>query len=165
MIQSKNFIEDILKRLRYYKMLGDKTFEQLEEKYFFYQPNGESNSIAIIIQHMHGNMKSRFTNFLTEDGEKPWRNRDAEFELTQLTKHELTDLLDKGWAIVLHTVESLQEDELMNEITIRAEKLFVYDALFRQLAHNAYHIGQIIYIAKSIKDDQWQNLSMPKPKK
>ena len=160
-----NYIAATTKRLQYYKSLGDKTFEQLDEKDFHYRPNEESNSIAIIIQHMYGNMMSRFTNFLTEDGEKPWRKRDAEFEPMELTKQDLLDCWNTGWSTVLHTIGNLSEEDLEKEITIRSEKLFVYDAILRQLAHYPYHIGQIIYIAKMLKDTEWKNLSMPKPKK
>jgi hypothetical protein len=130
-----NFIAATTKRLQYYKSLGDKTFEQLDEKDFHYRPNEECNSIAIIIQHMYGNMMSRFTNFLTEDGEKPWRKRDAEFEPMELTKQDLLDCWDTGWSTVLHTISNLSEEDLEKEITIRSEKLFVYDAILRQLAH------------------------------
>lgn len=160
-----NYIAATTKRLQYYKSLGDKTFEQLDEKDFHYRPNEESNSIAIIIQHMYGNMMSRFTNFLTEDGEKPWRKRDVEFEPMELTKQDLLDCWNTGWSTVLHTIGNLSEEDLEKEITIRSEKLFVYDAILRQLAHYPYHIGQIIYIAKMLKDTAWKNLSMPKPKK
>jgi hypothetical protein len=155
-------IEDILKRLVYYKSLGDKTFEQLEENDFFYRPSPESNSIAIIIQHMYGNMMSRFSNFLTEDGEKPWRNRDAEFEANEFTRQDLQDCWQTGWSLVQSVISNLSHEDLDKEITIRGEKLFVYDALLRQLAHYPYHVGQIVLIGKMIKDTAWQNLSVPK---
>ena len=158
-----NFKAAALKRMLYYKSLGDKTFEQLGENDFYYRPNEESNSIAIIIQHLYGNMMSRFTNFLTEDGEKPWRKRDAEFEPMELTKQDLVDCWNTGWSTVENAISSLSETDLEKEITIRSEKLFVFDAILRQLAHYPYHIGQIIYIGKIIKDSEWKNLSMPKP--
>lgn len=160
-----NFIADTAKRLAYYKSLADKTFEQLDEPDFFYRPNEESNSIAIIIQHMHGNMMSRFTNFLVEDGEKSWRKRDEEFEPSSLNKTELIDRWNQGWTLVFTTINALSEADLEKEITIRAEKLTVYDAILRQLAHYPYHVGQIIYIGKMLKDTRWKNLSMPKPPK
>ncbi len=156
------FITDAIKRLRYYKNLGDKSFEQLTETEMHFRPTAESNSIAIIIQHLYGNMMSRFTNFLTEDGEKQWRKRNAEFEPMELTKQDLTDCWNTGWAMVINTIEALQTEDLMNEITIRSEPLFVFDAILRQLAHYPYHVGQIVFIAKMAKDKDWKNLSMPK---
>jgi hypothetical protein len=158
----EGFLKDTIKRLHYYKELCDKTFDQLEEKDLFFQPNAESNSIAIIVQHLHGNMLSRFTNFLTEDGEKTWRNRDAEFEITSNKKEEVLSLWKEGWDCVFAALESLEPKDLLKTIYIRTEPLLVYDALLRQLAHYPYHAGQIIYIGKLIKDSQWQTLSIAK---
>lgn len=158
----EGFIKNTIKRLRYYKDLGDKTFDQLEEKDFFYQPTKESNSIAIIVQHLHGNMMSRFTNFLTEDGEKPWRKRDAEFETIPTTKEEVLASWNAGWYCVFNALESLQPADLTKTIYIRTEPLTVYDAMLRQLAHYPHHVGQIIYIGKMIKDEQWKTLSIAK---
>jgi Protein of unknown function (DUF1572) len=160
----KEYIATVIRRVKYYKELGDKTFEQLKDEDFHYQPNEESNSIAIIIQHMYGNMLSRWTNFLTEDGEKEWRQRDDEFEIHSYSKQQLIELWEKGWACFLNAIEPLQEDELLKTIYIRKEPLSVIDAINRQLAHYPYHIGQIIYIAKIIKDQDWKNLSIPKKK-
>lgn len=159
---STQFITDAIKRLRYYKDLGDKSFEQLTETEMHFKPSAESNSIAIIVQHLYGNMMSRFTNFLTEDGEKPWRKRDAEFEPMELTKQDLIDCWNTGWATAINTIEALKPEDLMKKITIRSEPLFVFDAILRQLAHYPYHVGQIVFIAKMIKDKDWKNLSMPK---
>jgi len=158
----EGFLKDTIKRFKYYKELGDKTFEQLEEKDFFFQPNEASNSIAIIIQHLHGNMLSRWTNFLTEDGEKEWRKRDAEFEPMQCSKQELIAFWNDGWKCVLDTLQSLQSADLEKTIYIRTEPLKVYDAILRQLAHYPYHVGQIVYIGRMIKDNGWQSLSVPK---
>ncbi len=158
----KDYLETAIRRLKYYKELGDKTFVQLNEWDFHYQPNDESNSIATIIQHMAGNMLSRWTNFLTEDGEKEWRKRDEEFEIHQYTKQELIELWEKGWACFLGTVSALKKKDLKKTITIRQEELTVIDAINRQLAHYPYHIGQIIFLAKIIKNKNWQNLSIPK---
>jgi hypothetical protein len=154
-------LKDITSRLKYYKTLGDNSFLQIKEADFLYRPNEESNSIAIIIQHLYGNMMSRFTNFLTEDGEKEWRKRDAEFEPMELTKEDLLDCWNTGWATVLNTLDSLTPADMTKEITIRGEKLLVYDALLRQLAHYPYHVGQIIYIAKIVANN-WKSLSIPK---
>lgn len=158
----KDYLQTVIKRLRYYKDLGDKTFEQLVEWDFHYQPNPESNSIAIIVQHIAGNMLSRWTNFLTEDGEKEWRHRDAEFEDQHKNREELIAYWEKGWECFLSAISSLKKKDLKKTIIIRGEKLTVVDAINRQLAHYPYHIGQIIYIAKAIKNVSWKNLSVPK---
>lgn len=158
----KDYLQTAIKRLKYYKDLGDKTFEQLNDWDFHYQPNEESNSVAIIIRHMAGNMLSRWTNFLTEDGEKEWRNRDTEFDTTQETKKELLERWEKGWDCFLGALDSLKKKDLKKKVTIRQEELTVIDAINRQLAHYPYHIGQIIYIAKIIKNKNWKNLSIPK---
>lgn len=158
----KDYLETSIRRLKYYKDLGDKTFVQLNEWDFHYQPNDESNSIATIIQHLAGNMLSRWTNFLTEDGEKEWRKRDEEFEVHQYTKQQLTDLWEKGWTCFLDTLSALKKKDLKKTVTIRQEELTVIDAINRQLAHYPYHIGQIIFLAKIIKNKNWQNLSIPK---
>jgi hypothetical protein len=156
------FLQSTIKRLSYYKDLGDKTFAQLTDAALLYQPNEESNSIAIIIQHMSGNMLSRWTNFLTSDGEKDWRNRDLEFEQQKLNKQELIDCWEKGWQCCLNTLNSLTEEDLLKTIYIRSEGLLVADAINRQLAHYPYHVGQIIYVAKIITNTSWQNLSISK---
>ena len=159
---AKTFLETAISRLKYYKELGDKSFEQLNEWDFHYQPNDESNSIAVIIQHMAGNMLSRWTNFLTEDGEKEWRQRDAEFENGKQNKEELISLWEKGWECFLGTLQSLKKKDLKKTVTIRQKPLSVVDAINRQMAHYPYHIGQIIYIAKIIKSKSWKNLSIPR---
>jgi len=159
---AKEYLSTSLRRLKYYKELGDKTFEQLNEWDFHYQPNEESNSIAIIIQHMAGNMLSRWTNFLTEDGEKEWRRRDEEFEIKQYNKQQLIELWEAGWNCFFNTLAKLKKKELKKTVHIRNEPLTVIDAVNRQLAHYPYHIGQIIFLAKIIKNKNWQNLSIPK---
>jgi len=159
------YLESVIKRMLGYKELADKTFSQLEEKDFHFQPNETSNSIAIIIQHVSGNMMSRWTNFLTEDGEKTWRARDEEFEEQTHSREQLIDIWDKGWECMLQSLRSLTENDLLKTIHIRNEPLSAVDAINRQLAHYPYHVGQILYIGKIIKDDQWKNLSMPKRKR
>jgi len=156
------FLQSAIKRLAYYKELGDKTFAQLSDKDFHFQPNEESNSIAVIVQHMAGNMLSRWTDFLTSDGEKEWRNRDIEFEEQNLSKEQVIAFWEKGWDCCLGALNSLTEDDLLKTIHIRSEGLVVVDAINRQLAHYPYHIGQIIYIAKMVRNHDWQNLSIPK---
>lgn len=156
------FLKDAIKRFRYYKELGDKTFEQLTESDMFLQPSGESNSIAVIVQHLYGNMLSRWTNLLTEDGEKEWRRRDAEFEAAPCSKQDLLSFWDEGWKCLFNSLEKLRPEDLTKNITIRTEPLSVYDAILRQLAHYPYHVGQIVYLGKMIRDGQWRSLSIPK---
>jgi Protein of unknown function (DUF1572) len=158
----KTFIQSAIKRLSYYKELGDKTFAQLNDADFHFQPNETSNSMAIIIQHTAGNMLSRWTDFLTSDGEKEWRNRDVEFEDQNLTKQELIDFWQKGWDCCLDALNALTEGDMLKTIYIRSEGLLVIDAINRQLAHYPHHVGQIIYLGKIIKNNNWQNLSIPK---
>jgi len=158
------FLQTSVKRLGYYKELGDKIFSTLTEADFHYQPNEESNSIALIIQHLSGNMISRWTNFLTSDGEKEWRNRDQEFETIGNSKEQLLLMWEKGWEVCLGAIKALVEDDLLKTIYIRNEGLMVVDAINRQLAHYPYHVGQIIYVAKIIKNEKWESLSIPRNK-
>lgn len=162
MISAASFTTDIVARFNYYKKLADKTFEQLNESDMRWRPSADSNSIAIIIQHMYGNMMSRFTNFLTEDGEKAWRKRDAEFEPMEVSKQDLLDFWETGWSHVLSTIASLTDEQLLQDVTIRTEKLKAYDAVLRQLAHYSYHVGQIVVIGKMIKNSEFLSLSIPK---
>ena len=158
----EGFLKDCIKRFQYYKELGDKTLDQVNEEELYWMPSSESNSIALTIQHMYGNMKSRWTNFLTEDGEKPWRNRDQEFETQTMTKTQVLDIWNQGWACLLDTLAVLKKEDLQKTIYIRTEPLLVYDAILRQLAHYPYHVGQIVYIGRMIRNEQWKNLSIPK---
>lgn len=151
-----------IKRFAFYKDLGDKTFAQLGEADFHFQPNEVSNSIALIIQHMYGNMLSRWTNFLTEDGEKQWRSRDTEFEPQHYNREQLLGLWEKGWTCLFDTLSSLKEEDLLKIIYIRTEGLIVIDAIHRQLAHYPYHVGQIVYLGRLVTGKQWQSLSIPK---
>lgn len=156
------FLSSAIKRFNEYKALGEKTFAQLTGEQMLRQPNEASNSIAVIIQHLHGNMRSRWTNFLTEDGEKSWRQRDAEFEVHSLAKEQLLNLWDEGWRVFLDALQSLSEDDLGKTVTIRSQPLLVVDAINRQLAHYSYHVGQIVYLGRWMKDAEWQSLSIPK---
>jgi hypothetical protein len=155
-------LSSCIKRFKEYKALGDKTFVQLSDEQLHLQPNEASNSIAIIIQHMHGNMLSRWTNFLTEDGEKSWRKRDEEFEVQSLSKEQLLTLWEEGWKVCLDTLETLTGDDLLKTITIRSQPLIVIDAINRQMAHYSYHVGQIVYLGRWMKEGEWQSLSIPK---
>jgi uncharacterized damage-inducible protein DinB len=156
------YLEAAIKRFKEYKALADKTFEQLNDEEMHCQPNEASNSIAVIIQHMYGNMLSRWTNFLTEDGEKEWRKRDEEFEIHHYSKEELIELWNKGWSVFLNALEALTENDLTKTITIRSQPLVVIDAINRQTAHYSYHVGQIVYLGRWIKNEAWKNLSIPK---
>ena len=153
-----------LKRFQYYKNIADQTFEQLEEPQLFWQYNPESNSIATIVKHISGNMISRWTNFLTEDGEKDWRNRDAEFENDIQSKAEMLEMWEKGWLVLFDALNQVNDANINSIILIRGEKLSFVDALLRQLAHYPYHIGQIIYLAKMLKNDDWKTLSIARNK-
>lgn len=155
-------IDNLLKLLRYYKSLGEKTIESLNDEELYLIPNAESNSIPIIVKHLAGNMLSRWTNFLTEDGEKDWRNREGEFEATIKSREELLNKWEEGWQCFLGTIENLQESDLSKTVYIRNEGHTVIDAIHRQLAHYSYHIGQMVYLGKMIKGEEWQSLSIPK---
>lgn len=155
------FLDSASKRLKEYKLLGEKTFDQLSEEQLNFQPNKDSNSIAIIVQHLHGNMLSRWTNFLTEDGEKQWRKRDEEFEIKRFTKEQIIKLWSEGWQTLLQTLSSLSDDDLTKTVSIRNEALNVIDAINRQIAHYSYHVGQIVFLGKWLKGEDWKSLSIP----
>jgi uncharacterized protein DUF1572 len=160
----EEFLQSAIKKFKAQKTLGEKTFAQLDDKDFLFKPSNESNSIAVIVQHMSGNMLSRWTNFLTEDGEKVWRERDKEFEDVLTTKQDVLNAWNTGWQCVLETLESLRPNDMLKTITIRNEPLLVVDAIIRQIDHYGYHVGQIVYVGKIIKDDNWQTLSIAKNK-
>ncbi|MGL6125601.1 DUF1572 domain-containing protein [Chryseobacterium artocarpi] len=153
-----------VKRFEYYKSLGDKAFDQLTDDQIFWQYNEESNSIAVIVKHIAGNMLSRWTNFLTEDGEKSWRHRDEEFVNTFKTKDEVLEFWEKGWKCLFDALNQINDENLYATIYIRGEAHPVIDAILRQLAHYPYHIGQIIYLAKMIKNEDWKTLSIARNK-
>ena len=157
-----NFIQSATRRFSDYKNLGEKTFEQLSETEMHYAPSEVCNNIAVIIQHLHGNMLSRWTNFLTEDGEKSWRDRDAEFEKKKLSQEELVTLWAEGWKVIFETLGSLTAEDLHKTITIRSEPHSVMDAIVRQIAHYSYHVGQIVLLGKLIKGTAWKTLSIAK---
>lgn len=156
-----NYLESVIKQFEYYKMLGDKTFAQVPDEKLFWQYNEDSNSIATIAKHLWGNMLSRWTDFLTTDGEKEWRNRDEEFENDIATKEEMLQKWNDGWNVFLNTLKSLKEKDLEKIIYIRNQGHTVMEAINRQLAHYPYHIGQIVFIGKMCADN-WTSLSIPK---
>jgi predicted 3-demethylubiquinone-9 3-methyltransferase (glyoxalase superfamily) len=159
---SASFLPASLHQFRYYKGLAEKTFDQLQPEQFFWQSHADGNSIAIIVQHMWGNMLSRWTDFLHSDGEKSTRNRDAEFEVVITDVPTLLAHWKAGWDCVFQALESLQESDLEKSISIRNQKLTVTEAVTRQIAHYAYHVGQIVYIGKMMVQENWQSLSIPK---
>ena len=161
------YLESIKKQFLYYKTLGEKAIEQLEPEQLFVSVNEDTNSIAVIVKHLSGNMISRWTDFLTSDGEKEWRNRDDEFEDSHLhgnDKEELMKLWNKGWDCFFNTINALTPDQLETIIYIRNEGHTVIEAINRQLAHYPYHIGQIVFYAKMLKKSEWNSLSIPKNK-
>ena len=158
------YIEGIHKQFTYYKSLGDKTIAQIPEEKLFWQYNNDSNSIAILIKHVWGNMKSRWTDFLTTDGEKEWRHRDTEFENDIKTKEELLDKWEDGWQCLFIALESITENNFNQPIYIRNIEHTITEAINRQLAHYSYHVGQIVFLGKMIAAEQWQSLSIPKGK-
>jgi hypothetical protein len=155
-----SFISSCINQFNYYKSLGNKTFDQLSAEQLLLKPSNESNSIAIIITHMHGNMLSRWTDFLTTDGEKPNRNRDAEFDVGTFTKQQLIALWEEGWQCLLNTLNTLTDTDLETIVYIRNQGHTVYEAIIRQMAHYGYHVGQIVYIGKLL-NSQFESLSIP----
>ncbi|RZK58039.1 MAG: DUF1572 domain-containing protein [Pedobacter sp.] len=156
-----DYLESAKKQFEYYKMLGDKTFAQLSEEQLFWQFNEESNSIAMIVKHLWGNMLSRWTDFLTSDGEKEWRNRDNEFENDIATKVELLEKWNAGWQCLFGAINPLTAADLNREIYIRNQGHTVTEAINRQLAHYPYHVGQIVFLGKMLCNENWQSLSIP----
>jgi hypothetical protein len=157
-----SYLIGITKQFEYYKLLGDKTFEQLNEHDIHWQFNNDSNSITIIVKHIVGNMLSRWTNFLNEDGEKLWRHRESEFEDTYISKSDMIADWKKGWQCLFDAIKPLNDDELERIIYIRNQGHTVSEAINRQLSHYAYHIGQLVFVGKMIKGEDWQSLSIPK---
>ncbi|WP_334124688.1 DUF1572 family protein [Empedobacter brevis] len=160
-----DLMNGIFKQFQYYKQLGEKTFSQLSEQDLFWQYNENSNSIAVIVNHLSGNMLSRWTDFLTTDGEKEWRNRDEEFEVQIQSKGELLEKWERGWNCLFEALKYIKKDEDLEQVIyIRNEGHTVIEAINRQLAHYPYHVGQIVFIGKMLKDTEWNSLSIPKNK-
>src|SRR5262245_13690821 len=162
---SKHYLEEVRRQLEGYKRLGEGAFNQLKDEDSFVTIDAESNSIAIIVKHVTGNMRSRFTDFLTTDGEKLDRHRDQEFELTsKTTRADVMGWWDKNWPIVFSALGSLKPEDLMRTVTIRNEPHTVLQAINRQLAHYALHIGQIVFLAKHLCSSEWKTLSIARGK-
>jgi hypothetical protein len=156
------FIETTRKQFEYYKMLGEKAMAQVPDEGLFWQANADSNSMATIVKHLWGNMLSRWTDLLTSDGEKPWRERDAEFENDLKTREGVMQKWNEGWNALFAALNSLGADDLEKIVYIRNQGHTVEEAILRQLAHYPYHVGQMVYVAKIIVSDKWESLSIPR---
>ncbi len=159
-----SYLKDSIDVFRYYKKLGERAMAQCPDDALFEALDAESNSIAIVVKHMAGNMRSRWTDFLTTDGEKPDRNRDTEFETPPKTRAELMELWERGWKQVFDALEPLGDEDLVRAITIRTEPHSVMQAINRQVAHYSYHVGQLVYVAKNLAGNKWQTLTVPRKK-
>ncbi len=157
-----DYLKGVKKQFQYYKLLGDKTIARLDDGQLFWQYNEESNSIAILVKHLWGNMMSRWTDFLTTDGEKDFRNRDAEFEADIRNRKELLQKWEEGWECLFTAINPLTDQDLNKEIFIRNQGHTVVEAINRQLAHYPYHIGQMVAIGKMLNGNGWESLSIPK---
>ncbi len=163
-METLNYLSSAKRQFLYYKSLGEKAMEQLKDEELYWQPNEESNSIVTIVQHMWGNMLSRWTDFLSTDGEKPWRQRDAEFDNEKLDRETILKKWNDGWKCLFDALDSITDADLNKVVLIRNEEHTVLEAINRQLAHYPYHVGQMIYIAKICRNDGWKSLSIPKNK-
>jgi len=159
---STSYLEDSLALFRYYKKLAEGALEQVTDEQLFISLDEEMNSIAIVVKHVAGNMRSRWTDFLTSDGEKPDRNRDSEFITPPKTREELLRIWNKGWEAVFGALQPLSDTDLSRKITIRGEPHSVMQAINRQIAHYSYHVGQIVLLAKHFKSSDWKSLTVPR---
>ena len=157
-----SYIEDSRAVFAYYKKLGERAMDQVTDEQLFATLDEEANSIAVIVKHLAGNMRSRWTDFLTSDGEKPTRDRDSEFEGPPGRRAELMQMWEDGWSCLLGTLESLTDADLARTVTIRGERHSVMQAINRQVAHYSYHVGQMVLLAKHLAHEHWQSLSVPR---
>jgi len=161
----QNYFEDAIASLKSYKKLADKAIAQLKDEEFFVTLDEESNSVAVVMKHMAGNMFSRWTDFLTSDGEKPNRNRDMEFVIEQnTTRQDVLNYWERGWACVFAAIEPLKLEDFEKTVMIRGEEHTIVQAINRQLTHYAYHVGQIVFLAKHFRASEWSSLSVPRNK-
>ena len=158
----ENYLKNSIQLFRYYRSVGEKSIDQVSDQSIHWQYNDDSNSISIIVKHITGNSLSRWTDFLTTDGQKEWRKRDYEFEKTDFTRSEMMDLWNQGWDCLFNAIEPLTEADLSKTVYIRGEAHTVTEAINRQLAHLPYHIGQIVFIAKMLAGQDWKSLTIPK---
>lgn len=159
---ASSFLQASIKEFNRYRSLGEGAMAQVPDEALCWQYNPESNSMAMIVQHMSGNMLSRWTDMLTTDGEKEWRHRDQEFEVVLHTREEIMEAWHRGWDLVMGTLAELREEDLERTIFIRAEAHTVTEAIVRQIAHYASHIGQLVYIGKMVMNEGWKSLSIPR---
>ena len=164
MTLAAHYLEEIHRQMQSHKRLADGALAQISEEEFFRELDPESNSIAIVVKHMAGNMRSRFTDFLTTDGEKPDRNRDQEFEVGIGNRAEFLAAWERGWKLVFSAIDALKPEDVERTVMIRSESVTVLQALNRALAHLAYHVGQIVYLAKYFRSEKWTTLSVPRGK-
>lgn len=157
-----NYLDSARQQFQYYKTLGDRTLAQLADDQLFWQYNPESNTIAIIVKHLWGNMLSRWTDFLTADGEKEWRQREAEFDADIKDRRELEEKWEAGWQCLFSALDSITEEDFDTIIYIRNMGHTVVEAINRQLAHYAYHVGQMVYLGRMLKGSEWLSLSIPR---
>ena len=159
-----NYLSSAIKQFEYYKVLGEKAMAQVEDDRLNWQSDEEANSIATLVYHLHGNMLSRWTDFLTSDGEKPWRERDAEFDNTAIERDALLSKWNEGWNCLFTALNALQADDFVKVVYIRNQGHTVVDAINRQLCHYAYHVGQLVLLCKLCRTADWQSLSIPRGK-
>lgn len=158
----QNYLSDAIEQFRYYKKLAEKAFEQVSDEQFFQTIDPESNSIAVIVKHIAGNQRSRWTDFLTTDGEKDFRNRDTEFEIIGEDRQSLMEFWESGWVALFNALEPITPEDFSKTVTIRGQEHSIAMAINRQLCHYSYHIGQIVFLAKHLKSSNWKTLSVPK---
>lgn len=158
----ENYLTDAVASFRNYKKLAEKAMAQISDEEFFKTIDAESNSVAVIVKHIAGNQKSRWTDFLSSDGEKDFRNRDTEFEMIGDTRESLTEFWESGWQTLFAALESLTANDFSKFVSIRGEPHTIIEAINRQLTHYAYHIGQITFLAKHFRATDWQTLSVPR---
>jgi len=162
---ASHYLEEARRQLRGHKRMGESAMAQLRDADFFVALDPESNSVAVIVKHLAGNMRSRFTDFLTSDGEKPDRFRDREFEVTAAsTRADVMRWWEEGWACVFHAIDPLKAEDVMRGVAIRGEPHTVLQAINRQIAHYAQHLGQIVFLAKHLRSSEWRTLSIPRGK-
>ena len=161
-MNSDNYLVSARKQFEYYKMLGDKTISRLSDEQLFWQYNEQSNSIAVMVKHLWGNMLSRWTDFLTSDGEKTWRNRDGEFEADIKDRAELLAKWEAGWICLFNALDTVHAENFDTTIYIRNMGHTIVEAVNRQMAHYAYHVGQMVYLGRMIQGENWESLSIPK---
>jgi hypothetical protein len=160
----QTYLDSVKQQFTYYKSLGDRTFAQIKDEDLFWQYHAETNSIAILVNHLWGNMMSRWTNFLAEDGEKSWRKRDQEFEEVITSREEMLRKWEQGWACLFEALESIHAENFGKQVNIRNQAHSIPEAINRQLAHYAAHVGQIVFIGKMRAGADWQSLTIPKGK-